>query len=188
MISPPNYRVPIVASQDIENQEWEARSLYGIIVLGEIDTNKADILFIALKPGAHLVCIPTNNYDVSSVVVCEDRGFEVRDAIFNATDAGGIFYSPKASKKERELGLVKSNGQARANTHPTVKPIAVMSRLLQDCAPNSVVLDPFMGSGTTGCAAVCKGFDFIGVELESAYAEISKQRIAAHKQQELPNK
>lgn len=188
LISPPNYRVPVVYSQDIASEDWAARSLYGIIVVGEINQDAADLLYLALKPGAHLICIPTNDYDVSSVIVCEDRGFEVRDAIFNATHMGESFYTPKASKKERELGLIKSDTQTRANTHPTVKPIAIMSHLLRDVAPNAVVLDPFMGSGTTGCAAVSKGCDFIGIELEPTYAEIAKQRIAACKQQELLSK
>ena len=44
--------------------------------------------------------------------------------------------------------------------------------------PNGVILDPFMGSGSTGKAAVLEGFSFIGIEREAEYLEIAKARIA----------
>jgi DNA modification methylase len=64
------------------------------------------------------------------------------------------------------------------NTHPTVKPIALMQWLVRMVTPpGGKVLDPFTGSGTTGIAAVREGFTFIGIEREAEYVAIAKARI-----------
>ena len=66
----------------------------------------------------------------------------------------------------------------RLNTHPTVKPQELMKYLCRLVTPKGgVVLDPFMGSGSTGMAAKDEGFDFIGIEKEQEYFEIAKARI-----------
>jgi DNA modification methylase len=60
----------------------------------------------------------------------------------------------------------------------TVKPIALMRWLVRLITPpGGVCLDPFTGSGTTGCAAALEGFDFIGFEREAEYVEIARARI-----------
>jgi site-specific DNA-methyltransferase (adenine-specific) len=65
-----------------------------------------------------------------------------------------------------------------SNHHPTVKPVALMAWLIKLIAPpGATVLDPFMGSGTTGVAAVQEGREFIGIEREAEYLEISQARI-----------
>ena len=70
------------------------------------------------------------------------------------------------------------------NIHPTVKPIALMRYLCRLVTPpNGVVLDPFMGSGTTGVGAVAEGFDFIGIEMDEEYLKIADARIK-HAQRE----
>ena len=96
--------------------------------------------------------------------------------IENFGDGGGasrFFYRPKVSKKERNLGL-----DDKSNNHPTLKPINLLTYLCRLITPpNGVVLDPFMGSGSTGVAALLEGFDFIGMELEKDYYEIAKKRI-----------
>jgi len=74
------------------------------------------------------------------------------------------------------------------NSHPTVKPISLMRYLvrLTKTPTGGVVLDPFMGSGTTGCACALEGRDFIGIEREADYLEIAEKRIAeAQKQPKL---
>jgi len=62
--------------------------------------------------------------------------------------------------------------------HPTQKPVALLDELLKkNTKDEQVVLDPYMGSGTTGVACVKTGRKFIGIELDPAYCEIAKQRI-----------
>ena len=66
------------------------------------------------------------------------------------------------------------------NNHPTVKPIELMRYLvrLTKTPTGGVVLDPFMGSGTTGIACALEGREFIGIEREAEYIEIANKRIA----------
>lgn len=112
-----------------------------------------------------------------------------------------VFYCPKAGKKDREEGLdgfeIKRTGgmqatadgsmlpgsgnertTARANVHPTVKNTELMKYLCRLIAPpGGTILDPFMGSGSTGKAAMLEGFNFIGIEREAEYVEIARARI-----------
>jgi DNA modification methylase len=121
-------------------------------------------------------------------------------------DTGGasrFFYVAKASKRDRDEGLEGMeetecaamqgnlvNGQRlagngapiatprRANHHPTVKPTQLMRYLCRLVTrPNGVILDPFMGSGSTGKAAMLEGFNFVGIELDAEYLEIARRRI-----------
>ena len=81
-----------------------------------------------------------------------------------------FFYCPKTSKAERNEGT--------DNNHPTVKPTDLMLYLVRLVTPKGgTTLDPFMGSGSTGKAAVRGGFDFIGIEREKEYMEIAESRI-----------
>lgn len=68
----------------------------------------------------------------------------------------------------------------QSNNHPTVKPIALMEYLIKMVTPKGgTVLDPFMGSGSTGVAAKKNGYDFIGIDMTPEYIEIAKARINA---------
>lgn len=122
--------------------------------------------------------------------------------------AARFFYAAKASRKDRDEGLehmaAKPGGSMEANvgkvmglggaslagehkerqhtknTHPTVKPTALMQWLCRLVTPpGGVILDPFMGSGSTGKAALLEGFKFIGCEREDEYMPIAQARIAA---------
>jgi site-specific DNA-methyltransferase (adenine-specific) len=113
-------------------------------------------------------------------------------------------YCPKASKKERDHGLdsmpVTPGGERAGgrkegsaglsplagtrspgrNVHPTVKPIALMRWLVRMVTmPGGTVLDPFMGSGSTGIAAKLEGFEFIGMDISEEYCELARARIEA---------
>ena len=91
--------------------------------------------------------------------------------------ASRFFYQAKASKSERSAGLTKNE-----NFHPTVKPVDLMRYLCRLITPsNGTVLDPFMGSGTTGIGAILEGFDFIGIEMDEEYLKIAETRIKAWK-------
>ena len=111
-----------------------------------------------------------------------------------------FFYCPKASKKDRDEGLEGFEGHdtysedaatpmrdqrdqvQRKNTHPTVKPTALMQYLCRLITPTGgVVLDPYMGSGSTGKAAVKEGFSFVGCELDEDYYKIATARIETAK-------
>jgi len=75
------------------------------------------------------------------------------------------------------------------NNHPTVKPVALMRYLIKLVTPpNSTVLDPFTGSGSTGMAAVELGHNFIGCELDPNYVAIARRRIEAWNTEEYENK
>jgi DNA modification methylase len=129
--------------------------------------------------------------------------------------AARFFYCAKASKSDRDEGLEDFQAkmpaasefrpnhmekalagedgnpygrwQPRQNIHPTVKPTELMRYLCRLVTPkNGVVLDPFMGSGTTGKAAAKEGFNFIGVEMTKEYFEIAEARIK-HAYESKPN-
>lgn len=71
------------------------------------------------------------------------------------------------------------NGREQRNPHPTVKPIELMKWLIRLVTPpGGTVLDPFMGSGTTGCAAALERVAFIGIEREAEYIAVAEARIA----------
>lgn len=92
--------------------------------------------------------------------------------------AARFYYCAKASKAEREAGL-DTPAKGRANTHPTVKPAALMAYLCRLVTPpGGTVLDPFAGSGSTGVACAQEGFRFVGIEREPEYAETARQRVA----------
>ena len=106
-------------------------------------------------------------------------------------------YTPKAGKRERNAGLdgmperkagsmsggaetregKPTNHPIRANHHPTVKPVALMRYLIRlVTSPGGLVLDPFLGSGTTAVAAILEGFNWIGCELTAEYLPIIEAR------------
>lgn len=133
------------------------------------------------------------------------RALDPAKVISDSGGASRFFYVAKAARSEREAGLddlpVRTGGEAtgredgsaglqspragagrgggRRNHHPTVKSVALMRWLCRLVTPSGgIILDPFMGSGSTGVAALAEGFRFIGIEREAEYVEIAKRRIA----------
>jgi site-specific DNA-methyltransferase (adenine-specific) len=127
-------------------------------------------------------------------------GASVKDNTASGYGSGGgasrFFYCAKAGVKEREAGLhtdpttvgdgrkksidnpYQRGKTKRRNTHPTVKPLSLcrwLSRLI--CPPGGLLIDPFAGSGTFGCAAAMEDFNWIGVEIEDESATIAFNRI-----------
>ncbi|NBR08005.1 MAG: site-specific DNA-methyltransferase, partial [Planctomycetes bacterium] len=85
------------------------------------------------------------------------------DGSLETASAGGKYGSIKAKK---------------ANHHPTVKPTDLMQYLCRLITPpNGTILDPFLGSGSTGKASMYEGFKFVGIELTEEYLPIAKARI-----------
>jgi len=123
--------------------------------------------------------------------------------------ASRFFYCAKSSKSERNAGCeeleekknkhglhstsfigekeYKTNTIGK-NNHPTVKPLSLMNYLctLTKTPTGGIVLDPFMGSGTTGIACINTDRDFIGIEREAEYVKIAEARIK--KAKELKNR
>ena len=124
--------------------------------------------------------------------------------------AARFFYCPKASKSERNKGLEgfekkigggmsgtqdktlkTGSGNERnnmmKNNHPTVKPIDLMRYLCRLITPpKGIVLDPYLGSGTTAIATKLEGFKYIGIEVNQDYVNIARARIKAwHRQEKL---
>ncbi|MGR3376040.1 DNA-methyltransferase [Salipiger abyssi] len=122
--------------------------------------------------------------------------------------AARFFYCAKASKADRDHGLedmeerrfvqwqtgngasgVASSMSAgrdtrRRNHHPTVKPTALMRHLCRLVTPRGgVVLDPFMGTGSTGRGAVLEGLRFVGIEIDADYADIARRRVDAAREE-----
>lgn len=115
--------------------------------------------------------------------------------------AARFFYCAKSSRQERNMGCeelgkkpllwssgtqspgtfqAKGTDRSAQNFHPTVKPIALMAYLCRLVTPpQGTVLDLFMGSGSTGIAALREKFNFIGIEVNPEYVEIARRRIEA---------
>jgi site-specific DNA-methyltransferase (adenine-specific) len=151
------------------------------------------------KSGFHQRDSTTNVYGGNSLLksrTLHQGGIEFGDA----GGASRFFYVAKASRSERNAGLDDRGGFAARelfgsdgssldgisdstptrNIHPTVKPVALMKYLIRLVVPKGgVVLDPFLGSGTTAVAAIEEGVEWIGCEREPEYVEIIKARVAA---------
>lgn len=117
-------------------------------------------------------------------------------------NASRFFYCAKTSKTDRHEGLEAPESQFKhgdtlrkienikttGNNHPTVKPTELMRYLVRLVTPpNGTVLDPFMGSGSTGKASMLEGFKFIGIDMTPEYMKIAEARIKfAHETKEKP--
>ena len=149
------------------------------------DTGKSTGGRIGKKSMGDVTNVPAGQYEAG------DPGYG------DSGSAARFFYCAKASKRDRNEGLdgfeVKrpdtrtTTGMgtfdvkgvaAQTNHHPTVKPTSLMQYLVRLVTPpNGIVLDPFMGSGSTGKACAYEGFDFIGIEQSAEYVEIAQARI-----------
>ena len=81
-------------------------------------------------------------------------------------------------------GMIRDSEKGNLREHPTQKPIAVMKWCIEQAGMPKSILDPFMGSGTTGVAAVQMGLNFTGIEIEPSYFEVACERIANAQRQE----
>jgi len=90
---------------------------------------------------------------------------------FDESEHQKYFYAPRATRKER----------GEYNDHPTPKPISLMRYLCRVYAPQGgTVIDPFLGSGSTGIGALQEGFGFVGIDMNQHYVDIANQRILDH--------
>ena len=81
-------------------------------------------------------------------------------------------------------GMLRDSENKYPRVHPTQKPISVMEWAINQCKKDpQTILDPFMGSGTTGVACMNLGRKFIGIEIEKKYFDIACERIEAAQSQ-----
>jgi len=111
---------------------------------------------------------PSSRYSQTSTVKNAPQPSAPTTAYPGTGSAARFFYSAKASKSDRDEG----------NTHPTVKPTNLMRYLCRLITqPNGLILDPFMGSGSTGKAAILEHYQFTGIDLNPEYIQIAHARI-----------
>ena len=167
-------------------------------LLDEQSGNKCDQAgAVTGKEPNHFNKTPTTYGDFS---MTEGKAATPKDGLAGASR---FFYQAKVSTRERNAGLelepnkiikgrddiqdkkdvpFKKRPTPTKNIHPTVKSIALMTYLIKLITPpQGIVLDPFMGSGSTGCAAIKEGFKFIGIECEKQYYKIACKRIAFYR-------
>ena len=134
-------------------------------------------------------------------------GYNGKNTYSDKGGASRFFYCPKTSKSDRNEGLIVEKEknkrpigvafnneddlfqQGNGNNHPTVKPTDLMRYLINLITPpNGTTLDPFMGSGSTGKAAIRCGVNFIGIEKEQEYMDIASARIQHEQNKPLQTK
>ncbi len=146
-----------------ESSRWAPNLIHdGSDPVVEMFPEKAGALFTATRT------VATTGGSGNSLMGKAREVGEGNGAVDAPGSAARFFWCAKPSRTER----------AEASKHPTVKPIKLMTYLVKLATPpGGTTLDPFMGSGTTGVAAVSQGFDFIGCELEPEYFEIATKRL-----------
>ena len=99
-------------------------------------------------------------------------------ALYACKGTGPRFYKERTQQELRCYWMLPIVGGKVRTEHPTQKPVALMSEWIENsCPPDGTVLDPFMGSGTTGVACVQTGRNFIGIEIDPTYYAIAEKRI-----------
>jgi len=187
---------------DIDNGEWNGNQ--GRFPANFIHDGSDEVVGLFPQTGGGSYSAPKARKRNNGLGLgTEDERYGSSEAPDNYGDSGSaarFFYCAKASRSERNAGLEGMstsrmgmnfggqlsgrgkpiNTKPHTNSHPTVKPLALMRYLvrLTKTPTGGVVLDPFMGSGTTGIACVLEGREFIGIEREAEYVEIAEKRIA----------
>ena len=203
MITPEHVGGRTIIVWDLNSHDWsqyEDESVHGFIGQGTPTEGQVKEIDRILKPGAHVLLIaPEDNSGYKGTIALEEGGFEIRDTICVLDKPNEFCYTAKASRSEREAGCEgltrgkrddsrkegnvggdnpRNRGVNKVlNIHPTVKPISIMEFCLRDIPEGAIVIDPFMGSGTTMIACLKTGHEGIGIELNEEYAKIATARI-----------
>jgi site-specific DNA-methyltransferase (adenine-specific) len=149
-----------VSTGDAPSGRWPANLIHDGSdgVVGLFPTVASGMPGVRRKP--HATCAMSGRLEITG---------DTETGYADSGSAARFFYTAKASRDDREDG----------NTHPTVKPTDLMRYLCRLVTPpGGIVLDPFMGSGSTGKAAMLEGFGFIGIEREAPSYAIAQHRIS----------
>jgi len=186
LISPPPSCEPLIIVEsyleEVDFSRFEDKSVHGMITMGNPEPYMKEVDRV-LRPGAHLLLIAPPEEPTGHTGTCavEDFGYEIRDAIAVLDEPDEFHYVAKPSTTERNAGVLERwNPKVKRfvqNDHETVKAIALMVALLEDVPKDGPVIDPFVGSGTTGIACLRTGHDFIGIDQDETYLKIADQRI-----------
>ena len=168
-------RGKLAVAKDFGDDDWDNEPISQDLILDVIATGKQAVIFggnyYALPPTSCWLVWDKENGD-TDFADCELAWTNMK----------------KAVRRIRYMwhGMIRANGEQRGD-HPTQKPIGVMKWAIGHLPDTSLtILDPFMGSGTTGVAAVQMGRKFIGIEREPKYFEIACRRIEdAQRQQQM---
>lgn len=159
-------RGKLAVAKDFGNDSWDNEPV-------------SEVLITAVREAGKWACIFGGNYYALPATSCwlvwdkENGSSDFADCELAWTNF------PKAVRRIRYMwnGMLRANGEARGD-HPTQKPIGVMEWAISHIPePNRLILDPFMGSGTTGVACMNLNREFIGIEREPKYFDIACRRI-----------
>lgn len=165
----------MAVAKDYGNDEWDNQAI------------SADLLHMVMNSGRYNIIFGGNYYPMPATSC-----WLVWDKLNGDNDFADCEMAwtnlPKAVRRIRYMWnrMLRANGEERGD-HPTQKPLGVMAWCLQQLpADTRTVIDPFMGSGTTGVACVAAGMAFTGIERETRYFDAACRRIeAAYKQPRL---
>lgn len=160
-MSGPNYGPAIVGAAPRPNEEvWECHADCPTQAFPKAGGGASGNLAFATGIGGE-----------GKVLGDKERSGAMVQTYADSGSAARFFYTSKAGEDDRPHG----KGSV---AHPTVKPLDLMRWLVRlVCAPGGTVLDPFMGSGSTGCAAIVEGMRFVGVEQNKEYADLAVGRL-----------
>jgi len=126
------------------------------------------------KPAREIVVVGMKPFKEKSYI---DKVLNFEELPENIQRTYPLIQTPKPSKKEKQIGTEK-------NPHPTIKPIKLMSYLITlFTREGDYVLDPFMGSGTTGLACKLLNRNFIGIDFTEEYFDIAKERLQVSREE-----
>jgi site-specific DNA-methyltransferase (adenine-specific) len=134
-----------------------------------------DVIWWKTNPAPHLACRYLQHATETALWA---RKSEMAKHVFHYAEmkrlSGGkqmqnVWRFPSVPRQEKALG-----------GHPTQKPVALLKRMIECCTdPHDLVMDPFMGSGSTGVACVQTGRRFVGIEIDPGYCEVASRRVEA---------
>lgn len=175
-----------IADASSSSEKRKTQNVYGDMRRGRgtepsANSENNGVVGFGMKPGARrtdagsaarfFYCAKASKADRNAG--CDD----LPDKLFGMSGAAAAAAAVRGEHYDNGDGGVNKT-TLRKNNHPTVKPTDLMRYLCRLVTPaGGTVLDPFMGSGSTGRGAVLEGFKFIGIEQDPAYLEIARARI-----------
>lgn len=190
----PAWEPILLARRPVEGTAVDNIERYGTGALN-IDARRIDGRHPANVLLAHAAaCAPTACAPDCAATQLDEAAAATRMPAAGTRRASRIFYAAKASRFERDAGCERlpalehdlfpnargktPRARTARNPHPTVKPLALMRWLVGlVCPPGGLVLDPFCGSGTTGCAALLEDRRFLGIEIDPGFTKVAAARI-----------